>query len=150
MTGSGCGDAGKDDGVNHGTIANVALLHIRGGFSAGVDEAAWVLWSYIVANAITIPLSGWCCAYFGSKCFFIFTFRIWLTHGGRLGQPGNAVVCRVLQGLGGGAMMPMSQNNPDGNVSARRAGRGNVGVGVACNDRAGRRAHRRRPDHRQL
>ena len=42
------------------TIANVALLHIRGSLSAGVDEAAWVLTSYIIANAIVIPLTGWC------------------------------------------------------------------------------------------
>lgn len=52
------------------TIANVALDHIRGSLSAGVDEAAWVLTSYIVANAIVIPLSGWLGNLFGRKRFF--------------------------------------------------------------------------------
>src|SRR6266516_3979709 len=52
------------------TIANVALLHIRGSLSAGVDEAAWVLTSYIVANAIVIPLTGWLGNLFGRKRFF--------------------------------------------------------------------------------
>jgi len=95
-----------------GTIANVALLHIRGSLSAGVDEAAWVLSSYIVANAITIPLSGWCCAYFGRKRFFIFSILVFVFGSLLAGASANLqmlVVCRVLQGLGGGAMMPMSQ-----------------------------------------
>jgi MFS transporter, DHA2 family, multidrug resistance protein len=95
-----------------GTIANVALLHIRGSLSAGVDEAAWVLSSYIVANAIIIPLSGWCCAYFGRKHFFIFSILLFVFGSLLAGVSTNLqmlVFCRVLQGLGGGGMMPMSQ-----------------------------------------
>src|SRR5487761_659849 len=61
------------------TIANVALLHIRGSLSAGVDEAAWVLTSYIVANAIVIPLPGWCGAFFGRKRFFTFSILLFVT-----------------------------------------------------------------------
>jgi MFS transporter, DHA2 family, multidrug resistance protein len=94
------------------TIANVALLHIRGSLSAGVDEAAWVLTSYIVANAIVIPLTGWCSAYFGRKRFFIFSILLFVFGSLMAGASQNLqmlVVCRVLQGLGGGAMMPMSQ-----------------------------------------
>jgi DHA2 family multidrug resistance protein len=94
------------------TIANVALLHIRGSLSAGVDEAAWVLTSYIVANAIIIPLTGWCGAYFGRKRFFIFSILLFVFGSLMAGASPNLqllVVCRVLQGLGGGAMMPMSQ-----------------------------------------
>src|SRR5271163_1938215 len=60
------------------TIANVALLHIRGSLSAGVDEAAWVLTSYIVANAIIIPLTGWCGAYFGRKRYFLFSIILFV------------------------------------------------------------------------
>ncbi|MGH7841743.1 MAG: EmrB/QacA family drug resistance transporter, partial [Candidatus Binataceae bacterium] len=45
------------------TIANVSLIHIRGSLSADVDEATWVLTSYIVANGIIIPLTGWCSSY---------------------------------------------------------------------------------------
>src|ERR1700747_2989029 len=95
-----------------GTIANVALLHIRGSLSAGVDEAAWALTSYIVANAIIIPLTGWCGAYFGRKRFFIFSILLFVFGSLMAGASPNLqmlVVCRVLQGLGGGAMMPMSQ-----------------------------------------
>ena len=54
------------------TIANVALDHIRGSLSAGVDEAAWVLTSYIVSNAVVLPLTGWLGNYFGRKRFFNF------------------------------------------------------------------------------
>ena len=95
-----------------GTIANVALLHIRGSLSAGVDEAAWVLTSYIVANAVIIPLTGWCGAYFGRKRFFIFSILLFVFGSLMAGASPNLqtlVFCRVLQGLGGGAMMPMSQ-----------------------------------------
>ena len=95
-----------------GTIAMVALLHIRGSLSAGVDEAAWVLTSYIVANAVIIPLTGWCGAYFGRKRFFIFSILLFVSGSLMAGASPNLqmlVFCRVLQGLGGGAMMPMSQ-----------------------------------------
>src|SRR6201998_3710213 len=96
------------------TIANadIWLLHIRGSPSAGVDEAAWVLTSYIVANAIVIPLTGWCGAYFGRKRFFIFSILLFVFGSLMAGASPNLqmlVFCRVLQGLGGGAMMPMSQ-----------------------------------------
>ncbi len=94
------------------TIANVALLHIRGSLSAGVDEAAWVLTSYIIANAIVIPLTGWCGSYFGRKRFFTFSILLFVGSSLMAGASPNLptlVVFRVLQGLGGGAMMPMSQ-----------------------------------------
>jgi DHA2 family multidrug resistance protein len=94
------------------TIANVALLHIRGSLSAGVDEAAWVLTSYIVANAIIIPLTGWCGAYFGRKRFFNFSILLFVGSSLMAGASPNLqtlVLFRILQGLGGGAMMPMSQ-----------------------------------------
>ncbi len=94
------------------TIANVALLHIRGSLSAGVDEAAWVLTSYIVANAIVIPLTGWCGAYFGRKRFFNFSILLFVGSSLMAGISPNLetlVFFRILQGLGGGAMMPMSQ-----------------------------------------
>jgi MFS transporter, DHA2 family, multidrug resistance protein len=94
------------------TIANVALLHIRGSLSAGVDEAAWVLTSYIVANAIVIPLTGWCGAYFGRKRFFNFSILLFVGSSLMAGASPNLqtlVFFRILQGIGGGAMMPMSQ-----------------------------------------
>jgi DHA2 family multidrug resistance protein len=94
------------------TIANVSLLHIRGSLSADVDEAAWVLTSYIVANGIIIPLTGWCSAYFGRKRFFNFCILLFVCSSLAAGAAPNLgilVFFRVLQGLGGGAMMPLSQ-----------------------------------------
>jgi MFS transporter, DHA2 family, multidrug resistance protein len=88
-----------------GTIANVALLHIRGSLSADIDEAAWVLTSYIVANAIIIPLTGWCGAYFGRKRFFIFSILLFVFGSLMAGASPDLemlVFCRVMQGLGGG------------------------------------------------
>src|ERR1700689_4902551 len=94
------------------TIPSVALLHIRGSLSAGVDEAAWVLTSYIVANAIVIPLTGWCGAYFGRKRFFNFSILLFVASSFMAGASPNLamlIVFRILQGFGGGAMMPLSQ-----------------------------------------
>ncbi len=94
------------------TIANVALDHIRGSLSAGVDEAAWVLTSYIVANAIVIPLSGWLGNLFGRKRFFnacilLFTASSFLC--GAAPNLESLVLFRVIQGLAGGSLMPVSQ-----------------------------------------
>ncbi len=94
------------------TIANVALDHIRGSLSAGVDEAAWVLTSYIVGNAIVIPLTGWLGSVFGRKRFFIFSIVLFTASSLLCGSALNIqslVLFRVIQGFGGGAMMPLSQ-----------------------------------------
>jgi DHA2 family multidrug resistance protein len=94
------------------TIANVALDHIRGGLSAGVDEATWVLTSYIVSNAIIIPLTGWFGNYFGRKKFFNFSILVFTASSLMCGLAPNLqslVFFRIMQGAGGGALMPMSQ-----------------------------------------
>src|SRR5215470_13559295 len=94
------------------TIANVALDHIRGSLSAGVDEAAWVLTSYIVANAVVLPLTGWFGSYFGRKRFFLFCVVSFTVTSLLCGAAPNLellVLFRVLQGACGGALMPMSQ-----------------------------------------
>ena len=94
------------------TIASVALPHIAGSLSASTDEATWVLTSYLVANAIILPASGWLAAYFGRKrfliaCIVIFTVASFLS--GAALSLGMLVVARVLQGAGGGALQPLSQ-----------------------------------------
>jgi DHA2 family multidrug resistance protein len=94
------------------TIANVALDHIRGSLSAGVDEAAWVMTSFIVGTAIVIPLTGWLSSVFGRKRFFLFCIALFTASSFLCGSAPNLqtlVLCRVLQGLSGGAMMPLSQ-----------------------------------------
>lgn len=94
------------------TIANVALDHIRGSLSAGVDEAAWVLTSYIVANAVVLPLTGWFGSYFGRKRVFLFCVVSFTVSSLLCGAAPNLellVLFRVIQGACGGALMPMSQ-----------------------------------------
>src|SRR6516165_7748555 len=94
------------------SVANVALPHIAGNMSASVDEATWVLTSYLVANAIVLPLSGWFSSLFGRKRFYMacvamFTLSSLLC--GVAPSLGLLIFFRVLQGLGGGALQPISQ-----------------------------------------
>src|ERR1700740_2735785 len=89
------------------TIANVALDHIRGSLSAGVDEAAWVMTSYIIGNAIVIPLTGWLSSVFGRKRFFLFCIAMFTGSSlfcGAAPTLESLVFFRVLQGLSGGVM----------------------------------------------
>src|SRR5690348_10571647 len=94
------------------SVANVSLPHIAGSLSASVDESTWVLTSYLVSNAIVLPLSGWLSGVFGRKRFFIacvviFTLSSLLC--GLAPSLSTLVICRVLQGAGGGGMQPSSQ-----------------------------------------
>ena len=94
------------------SVANVALPHIAGNLSAGVDESTWVLTSYLVSNAIVLPLTGWFSSLFGRKRFYmtcvaIFTFSSMLC--GLAPSLPLLVFFRVLQGAGGGALQPISQ-----------------------------------------
>jgi DHA2 family multidrug resistance protein len=94
------------------TIANVALPHIQGSVSAAQDQISWVLTSYIVAAAIMTPLSGWLAGRFGRKRLFsisIVGFTIASMLCGVAQSLPQIVVARVLQGLFGAALVPMSQ-----------------------------------------
>src|SRR6266853_1612180 len=91
------------------SIANVALPHISGNLSAGADESTWVLTSYLVSNAIVMPLSGWFSSLIGRKRFYIscvalFTFSSFLC--GLAPRLGVLVIFRTLQGGGSGARPP--------------------------------------------
>ncbi|HZQ52884.1 MAG TPA: DHA2 family efflux MFS transporter permease subunit [Bryobacteraceae bacterium] len=94
------------------SIANVALPHIAGGMSASEDEATWVLTSYLVSNAIVLPLSGWLSLVMGRKRFYMacvamFTLSSFLC--GVAPTLGLLVLFRVLQGVGGGGLQPSEQ-----------------------------------------
>ena len=98
--------------VLDGTIANVALPHIASNLSASVDEATWVLTSYLVSNAIVLPLSGWFSSLFGRKQFYMVSVAIFTLGSlacGLAPSLGWLVFFRVLQGAGGGALQPVSQ-----------------------------------------
>src|ERR1700760_1666894 len=94
------------------SIANVALPHIAGNLSAGQDESTWVLTSYLVSNAIVLPLSGWFSSVIGRKRFYmgcvaLFTVSSFLC--GLAPSLGMLVVFRILQGAGGGGLQPSEQ-----------------------------------------
>jgi DHA2 family multidrug resistance protein len=94
------------------SVVNVALDHIRGSLSAGVDEATWAITSYLVSNAIIIPLTGWLSRVFGRKRYLIFSvslFTISSLFCGMAWSLSSLIFFRVLQGLGGGALQPISQ-----------------------------------------
>jgi len=94
------------------SIANVSLPHIAGGLSAGVDESTWILTSYLVSNAIILPMSGWFSGLMGRKRFYmlcvaVFTLSSFLC--GLAPNLGALIFFRVLQGLGGGGLQPSEQ-----------------------------------------
>src|ERR1044071_7378824 len=94
------------------SISNVSLPHIAGNLSAGVDESTWVLTSYLVANAVILPLSGWFSALLGRKRYYMTSVAIFTVAPGLSGfAPSLAwlVFFRILQGLGGGGLQPSEQ-----------------------------------------
>jgi MFS transporter, DHA2 family, multidrug resistance protein len=93
-------------------IANVALPHIAGGLAVSYDESTWVLTSYLVSNAVVLPLSAWLSRVFGRKryymlCVLLFTVSSLLC--GLAPSLGLLVFFRVLQGIGGGGLAPVEQ-----------------------------------------
>lgn len=94
------------------TITNVSLRHIAGSLGAGQDESTWVLTSYLVANGIILPLSGWLSDVMGRKKFFVscilgFTFASFMC--GAATSLMGLVVFRILQGAAGGGLQPTQQ-----------------------------------------
>jgi DHA2 family multidrug resistance protein len=94
------------------SIVNVALPHMQGSFSASVDEIAWVLTSYLVANGIMIPMTGWISSRFGRKRYFLTSVAVFVAASGLCGAAQSLdqmVVFRLIQGAAGAAMVPSSQ-----------------------------------------
>ena len=94
------------------TIANVALRYIAGGLSAAVTDSEWVITSYLAANAIILPISGWLAAHLGRRNYFLLSIAIFTISSGLCGMAtslGQLILFRVLQGLAGGGLQPSSQ-----------------------------------------
>src|SRR5438309_11010 len=94
------------------SIANVALPHIAGSLSAGTDESTWVLTSYLVSNAIVLPLSGWISSIIGRKRFYMSCVALFTVSSLLCGLAPNLAMLiffRVLQGAGGGGLQPSEQ-----------------------------------------
>jgi DHA2 family multidrug resistance protein len=94
------------------TIAVVALRYIAGGLSATVDDGEWVLTSYLAANAIILPITGWLSAHLGRRNYFLLSIAVFTLASGLCGMAtslGQLILFRVVQGLAGGGLQPSSQ-----------------------------------------
>jgi DHA2 family multidrug resistance protein len=94
------------------SIANVALPHISGNLGASSDEGTWVLTSYLVSNAIVLPMGGWASSVIGRKNFFMLCIVIFTTASFLCGIAPSLpilLLARVIQGAGGGGLQPMAQ-----------------------------------------
>jgi DHA2 family multidrug resistance protein len=94
------------------SVVNVSLPHIQGNLNAGLDEVTWVLTSYLVANAIIIPITGWLASVFGRKRYLLFSIGLFTGSSLACGSAPTLeflILARVLQGLGGGGLQPLSQ-----------------------------------------
>jgi MFS transporter, DHA2 family, multidrug resistance protein len=116
------------------SIANVALPHIAGNLSAGADESTWVLTSYLVSNAIVLPLSGWFSGLIGRKRFYmtcvaLFTVSSFLC--GLAPSLGVLVFFRILQGAGGGGLQPSEQAILNDTFSHEKRGMAFAVYGIA-------------------
>ncbi len=95
------------------SVVNVSLDHIRGSLSAGIDESTWTITSYLVSNAIIIPMTGWLSRLIGRKRYLIFSISLFTLSSflcGAAWSLRSLIIFRILQGIGGGALQPISQS----------------------------------------
>src|SRR5271169_1165794 len=94
------------------SIANVALPYIAGNLGASNDQSTWILTSYLVSNAVVLPISGWFSGLLGRKRFFILCLTIFTISSllcGIAPSLGAIIIFRILQGAGGGGLQPLAQ-----------------------------------------
>jgi MFS transporter, DHA2 family, multidrug resistance protein len=94
------------------TIANVALRYIAGGLSAAVTDSEWVITSYLAANAVVLPMSGWLSARLGRRNYFLGSIALFTLASAMCGFAGSLeeiILFRIIQGLAGGGLQPSSQ-----------------------------------------
>src|SRR5262245_15822901 len=94
------------------SVTNVILPHLQGSMSAGLDEVSWVITSYLAANAVVIPATGWLAGFFGRKRFFLICSTLFVVSSflsGAAPDLTTLIIARIFQGLGGGPIIPLSQ-----------------------------------------
>ncbi len=94
------------------SIANVALPHIAGDLGASTDESTWVLTSYLVSNAVVLPIGAWAASVIGRKNFFLLCITIFTASSFVCGLAPSLpilLIARVVQGMGGGGLQPVAQ-----------------------------------------
>jgi MFS transporter, DHA2 family, multidrug resistance protein len=117
------------------SIVNVAIPHMMGNLGATIDEISWVSTGYIIANVIVIPMSGWLSAYFGRRRYLTGSIMLFVVASFMCGAAtslGGLVLWRVIQGLGGGALLSTAQSTLFESFPPEEAGIGQAmfGVGV--------------------
>jgi len=94
------------------TIAVVALRYVAGGLSATVDDGEWVITSYLAANAVVLPITGWLASHIGRRNYFLLSIALFTLSSALCGMStslAQLIIFRVLQGLAGGGLQPCSQ-----------------------------------------
>src|SRR6201997_2296067 len=94
------------------TIALVALRYIAGGLSATVDDGEWVITTYLAANAIVLPITGWLSAHLGRRRYFLLSIAVFTLASAACGfatSLAQMILFRIVQGLAGGGLQPCSQ-----------------------------------------
>jgi DHA2 family multidrug resistance protein len=94
------------------TITNVALRYIAGGLSAAQTDAEWVITSYLAANAVVLPITGWLAAHIGRRRYFLLSIAVFTVASALCGfatSLGQIILFRIIQGLAGGGLQPCSQ-----------------------------------------
>lgn len=115
-------------------IANVSLPHMAGSLSVSQDEATWVLTSYLVSNAVVLPVSGWFAARLGRKRFYMLSVTLFTASSFLCGiapNLGALILARVLQGIGGGGLAPTEQAILADTFEPRRRGMAFAVYGMA-------------------
>ena len=94
------------------TVANVALRYMAGGLSCAQSDAEWIITSYLAANAIVLPITGWLSAHLGRRNYFLLSVAIFTLSSAMCGFATSLpqmILFRVIQGLSGGGLQPCSQ-----------------------------------------
>ena len=135
------------------TIAVVALRYIAGGLSATVDDGEWVITSYLAANAIILPITGWLIAHLGRRNYFLLSIAVFTLASGLCGMATSSRATNPVPGAPGSRRRRSSAQQPGrtaGRLPGRAARHGNDAVRSGRADRARRRSDTRRLDNRQL
>ena len=135
------------------TVVNVSVPHMAGNMGATYEEGTWVVTSYLVSNAIILPMAGWLAMRFGRRrMLHAVRHRLHpdlavVRYGDQLE---SLIFFRVLQGLSGGGLQPLSQVGTAGNFPTEKAWHRDGGLRPGHHHRAHHGPHARRLDHRQL
>jgi DHA2 family multidrug resistance protein len=117
------------------TIANVALRYIAGGLAAAQIDSEWVITSYLAANAVILPISGWISAHLGRRNYFLLSIAVFTLASALCGMATSLtqiILFRIMQGLAGGGLQPSSQAILIDSFPPEKQGRAQTLFGIAA------------------